>query len=210
MFKEIQNAYEILSDKHERAWYDSHRDQIMRSGERHQAGGGGGGGESAGGQKPPEEEELFNFFSNSAFSGYGDGPKVRAWTRERACMHAWLRVHFIAWISRALYGPCAACHWPARGSCGADLLRRVRGAVRAAGQGGGGGVGAARQRGRQRQVRGVEGGGAPHRTAPHRTALFLAVFCMLVHYTVPYSRPGQARRRISRVYMSVVNVCCLQ
>lgn len=28
MFKEIQNAYEILSDKHERAWYDSHKDQV--------------------------------------------------------------------------------------------------------------------------------------------------------------------------------------
>ena len=35
-FKEVQNAYEILSDKHERAWYDSHRDQILKSGDRHQ------------------------------------------------------------------------------------------------------------------------------------------------------------------------------
>lgn len=35
-FKEIQNAYEVLSDPHERAWYDSHRDQILKSGERHQ------------------------------------------------------------------------------------------------------------------------------------------------------------------------------
>ena len=47
-FKEVQNAYEILSDKHERAWYDGHRDQILRSGDRHQVcvcvwGGGGGG-----------------------------------------------------------------------------------------------------------------------------------------------------------------------
>ena len=25
-FKEIQNAYEVLSDGHERAWYDAHRD----------------------------------------------------------------------------------------------------------------------------------------------------------------------------------------
>lgn len=30
-FKEIQNAYEILSDKHERAWYDStHRQQVYQ------------------------------------------------------------------------------------------------------------------------------------------------------------------------------------
>ena len=34
-FKEVQNAYEILSDKHERAWYDGHREQILRSGDRH-------------------------------------------------------------------------------------------------------------------------------------------------------------------------------
>jgi DnaJ family protein A protein 5 len=40
-FQEITNAYEVLSDPHERAWYDSHREQILRSGERHQAGGGG-------------------------------------------------------------------------------------------------------------------------------------------------------------------------
>ena len=29
-FKEINEAYEILSDKHERAWYDAHRDAILR------------------------------------------------------------------------------------------------------------------------------------------------------------------------------------
>eukprot|EP01084_Bolivina_argentea_P249977 418643_1 len=29
-FKEINEAYEILSDKHERAWYDAHRDEILR------------------------------------------------------------------------------------------------------------------------------------------------------------------------------------
>lgn len=51
--------------------------QILRSGERHQAGGGPGGCEGGGGgQKPAEEEELFSFFSSSAYSGYGDGPKV--------------------------------------------------------------------------------------------------------------------------------------
>ncbi|KAG1670447.1 hypothetical protein FOA52_010183 [Chlamydomonas sp. UWO 241] len=70
-FKELQNAYEILSDKHERAWYDSHRDQILKSGERHQA----GGGSYEPGQQPHDEDDLFPFFSNSCFSGYGDGPK---------------------------------------------------------------------------------------------------------------------------------------
>lgn len=28
-FKEIQEAYDILSDPHERAWYDSHREQVI-------------------------------------------------------------------------------------------------------------------------------------------------------------------------------------
>lgn len=148
-FKEISNAYEVLSDPHERSWcaaapsrgdraplkchqstrtstyhhrhhipsppvsalyappprgdtpsrpqptvssasppsqpcpdaprgsrrYDSHRDAILRSGERHQT---GGGAEFAGGKRPEDDIDLFQFFSPSAFSGYNDGPKVRA------------------------------------------------------------------------------------------------------------------------------------
>ena len=31
-FKEIQNAYAVLSDPHERSWYDAHRDSILRGG----------------------------------------------------------------------------------------------------------------------------------------------------------------------------------
>eukprot|EP00878_Enallax_costatus_P030206 GHUV01032870.1.p1 GENE.GHUV01032870.1~~GHUV01032870.1.p1 ORF type:complete len:202 (+),score=69.47 GHUV01032870.1:343-948(+) len=73
VFKEIQNAYEVLSDKHERAWYDSHRDQILRSGERHQAGGGPGG--FTPGERPEDEVDLFQYFSSSCYSGFGDGPK---------------------------------------------------------------------------------------------------------------------------------------
>ena len=41
-FQEIQHAYEILSDKNERAWYDSHREEILRGG----TGGGGDDGDS--------------------------------------------------------------------------------------------------------------------------------------------------------------------
>lgn len=33
-FQEIQNAYEVLSDAQERAWYDSHREAILRGGVR--------------------------------------------------------------------------------------------------------------------------------------------------------------------------------
>lgn len=29
-FQEIQSAYEVLSDPHERKWYDDHREQILR------------------------------------------------------------------------------------------------------------------------------------------------------------------------------------
>jgi len=72
-FKEISNAYEVLSDPHERAWYDDHRDAILRSGERHQTGGSGG--DFAGGQRPDSEPDLFQFFSSSAFSGYSDLPQ---------------------------------------------------------------------------------------------------------------------------------------
>ena len=30
MFAEVKEAYEVLVDDHERAWYDSHKDQILR------------------------------------------------------------------------------------------------------------------------------------------------------------------------------------
>lgn len=56
--------------------YDSHRDQILRSGERHQA---GGGAEFAPGQRPDDEPDLYQFFTASCFSGFGDGPKVGLW-----------------------------------------------------------------------------------------------------------------------------------
>eukprot|EP00983_Pelagomonas_calceolata_P042502 1138530-Pelagomonas_calceolata.AAC.4 len=54
--------------------YDSHRDQILRSGERHQAGASAGDGMP---QKPADEEDLYQYFTSAAYSGYGDGPKVR-------------------------------------------------------------------------------------------------------------------------------------
>ena len=33
VFKEITNAHVTLSDATERAWYDAHRDQILRGGD---------------------------------------------------------------------------------------------------------------------------------------------------------------------------------
>jgi DnaJ family protein A protein 5 len=30
--REVNNAYSVLMDPHERSWYDSHRDKILRGG----------------------------------------------------------------------------------------------------------------------------------------------------------------------------------
>lgn len=40
-FRKIQEAYEVLSDETERAWYDSHREAILRGGEYELRAGGG-------------------------------------------------------------------------------------------------------------------------------------------------------------------------
>lgn len=71
-FKEIQNAYEILSDPQERSWYDRHKDAILRSGDRHQA---GGGSSFTGGQRPDDEVDLYAYFTSTCFTGFGDGPR---------------------------------------------------------------------------------------------------------------------------------------
>ena len=59
-------AHAPLSSLHR---YDSHRESILRSSERYQAGGGG----FEGGQRPADEEDLFQFFTSACYSGFGDG-----------------------------------------------------------------------------------------------------------------------------------------
>lgn len=59
-FQELVNAYEVLSDPKERAWYDSHRNQILFSSA------------SAAGDSSSFVPDLFSFFSNSVYSGYSD------------------------------------------------------------------------------------------------------------------------------------------
>ncbi|KAG4073641.1 hypothetical protein HA402_000865 [Bradysia odoriphaga] len=56
-FQLIQQAYEVLSDSHERAWYDRHKDQILK-----------------GSQSNYEDESLdvYQYFSASCYKGFGD------------------------------------------------------------------------------------------------------------------------------------------
>jgi len=57
-FQELAQAYEVLSDPKERAWYDSHRSQILFADSN----------PSTNSTVP----NLFSFFSNTVYSGYSD------------------------------------------------------------------------------------------------------------------------------------------
>lgn len=60
-FQELQHAHSVLSDPQERAYYDSHRSQIIFSVPA-----------SAGAKSASTVPDLFAFFSSSAFSGFSD------------------------------------------------------------------------------------------------------------------------------------------
>ncbi|KAI9095051.1 hypothetical protein K1719_026515 [Acacia pycnantha] len=64
-FQELQHAYEVLSDPKERAWYDSHRSQILFSDP------------NSVGKSDPNSfiPNLFSFFSTNVYSGYSDTGK---------------------------------------------------------------------------------------------------------------------------------------
>ena len=57
-FKEVQNAYAVLIDPDERAWYDSHRDAILRGDE--------------GGTCAPDELNVYDYFSSRVYDDFLD------------------------------------------------------------------------------------------------------------------------------------------
>ena len=63
MFREIQDAYEILKDPKERQWYDDHREQILKGG-------------TPGSENNEDDEsytvDLFAYHSVSAYTNYND------------------------------------------------------------------------------------------------------------------------------------------
>ncbi|DBA03155.1 TPA: hypothetical protein N0F65_003875 [Lagenidium giganteum] len=58
-FQEIQSSYEVLSDPHERKWYDDHREQILRGDEDNDG-------------ATEDDLNLFKYFSPSVYKGFGD------------------------------------------------------------------------------------------------------------------------------------------
>jgi len=60
-FQKIQQAYEVLSDPQERAWYDKHRLDILQGG--------------LGERLEEEGIDLITFFTSSCFSGFSDDEK---------------------------------------------------------------------------------------------------------------------------------------
>lgn len=60
-FQLVQQAYEVLSDSHERAWYDNHRESILKGG--------------IGENYQDNAIDLFQYFATSCFNGFGDDHK---------------------------------------------------------------------------------------------------------------------------------------
>ena len=60
IFQEIQQAYEVLSDPQERAWYDAHREAILQ------------GRVGTGEDVEIDEVDLFPYFSSACYKGFND------------------------------------------------------------------------------------------------------------------------------------------
>ncbi|XP_069026747.1 dnaJ homolog subfamily C member 21 isoform X2 [Embiotoca jacksoni] len=60
-FKLIQAAYDVLSDPQERAWYDNHRDALLKGG--------------VSGDYEDDSIDLLQYFTVTCYSGFGDDEK---------------------------------------------------------------------------------------------------------------------------------------
>ncbi|XP_073680962.1 dnaJ homolog subfamily C member 21 [Garra rufa] len=60
-FKLIQAAYDVLSDPQEKAWYDNHREALLKGG--------------VSGEYQDDSIDLVQFFTVTCYSGYGDDEK---------------------------------------------------------------------------------------------------------------------------------------
>ncbi|XP_009206514.1 dnaJ homolog subfamily C member 21 isoform X1 [Papio anubis] len=60
-FKLIQAAYDVLSDPQERAWYDNHREALLKGG--------------LDGEYQDDSLDLLRYFTVTCYSGYGDDEK---------------------------------------------------------------------------------------------------------------------------------------
>lgn len=60
LFQLVQQAYEVLSDPQERAWYDRHREQILKG---------------SGSEYEDNALCVFQYFTASCYSGFGDDAK---------------------------------------------------------------------------------------------------------------------------------------
>lgn len=69
-FKGVQHAYEVLSDPHERAWYDSHRESFIAGRSTDQ-----GADDEAPSAGQATAVDLFSYFSASAYDGFDDAPE---------------------------------------------------------------------------------------------------------------------------------------
>ncbi|RKP26584.1 hypothetical protein SYNPS1DRAFT_10135, partial [Syncephalis pseudoplumigaleata] len=72
IFALIQHAYEVLSDPHERAWYDGHRDEILREDSDYAGDAGDRGYSTVSGHTP---DSLMRFFSPDCYAGFNDDGK---------------------------------------------------------------------------------------------------------------------------------------